>query len=152
MSAPVIKLRGESRVSKSGAWTPQQLLDLRAIWDDLFRSINGGVSLNVFTMPDGTAFTPSGAPTDINVQVNTQGAGNLTANAPVGTPADGQILQFLFKSAHVQTFVWNGIYKGCTTTALPTTTTGSGKTDRLFFQYNALSAKWELINAQYGYA
>lgn len=106
----------------------------------------------VVAMADATSFTPTGATADINTQTNTQAGGTLTANAPSGSPANGQGIEIVIKSTNVQIFSWNAIYTGCTTTVLPTATTGSGKTDKLWFQYNSLSSKWELYNAQYGYA
>lgn len=110
------------------------------------------LSPRVVSMTDATSFTPTGDTADINTQANTQSIGTLTANAPSGTPVNGQLLELVIKSTNVQTFSWNAIYVGCTTTALPTATTGATKTDKFFFQYNSTSAKWEISNAQYGYA
>ncbi len=111
----------------------------------------GRINLRVVSMTDATSFTPTGDTADINTQANTQAIGNLTANAPSGTPVNGQLLQITISSTNVQTFVWNAIYVAGTTTALPTVTTGATKTDKFFFQYNSTVSKWQLINAQYGY-
>lgn len=150
MSTPKVQLRGLPRLSQGDTWTAQQRADIKAIWDDLVRSVNGSILPIVDPQVDAVTFTPF-AGADISTQANTQAVGNLTMNAPVGAPADGQVIEFIFKSTNVQTFVWNGIYKGSTTTALPATTTGATKTDRLWFQYNIANSKWELINAKYGY-
>ncbi len=151
MTTPNVKMRGDSRISKSGAWTAQQLIDLRSIWDDVIRSVNGGVLPKDYALPDDTEITPAALPTDVNVQVNTQVAGNLTIHAPNGTPANGQFMEIVLKSSAAQTFVWDAIYAGCTTTALPVASTGGGATDKFFFQYNSTSLKWEIYNAQFGY-
>lgn len=111
----------------------------------------GRINPRVVSMTDATSFTPTGDTADINTQTNTQSVGTLTANAPSGTPVNGQILELVIKSTNVQTFSWNAIYVGCTTTALPTSTTGSSKTDRFFFQYDSGTTKWSIFNAQYGY-
>ena len=57
MTTPNVKMRGDSRISKSGAWTPQQLIDLRSIWDDVIRSVNGGVLSKDLALPDDTEIT-----------------------------------------------------------------------------------------------
>jgi len=105
----------------------------------------------VIALADATSFTPNINIADINTQTNTQALGTLTANAPTGAVLDGQAWQFIIKSTNAQTFSWNAAYAGGTTTALPTASTGGGKIDRFFFQYNAISSKWEITNAQYGY-
>lgn len=127
-------------------------------WNGTTLSVNGKLSISgtiiprVIAMPDATSFTPTGDTADINTQINTQLAGNLTANTPSGTPVDGQNLMLRIKSANVQTFIWNAIYAGSTTTVLPATTTGGGFTDKFFFQYSTFSSKWEIYNVEYGYA
>lgn len=105
----------------------------------------------VVAMANAASFTPTADTADINTQTNTQAIGNLTANAPSGTPSDGQQLELRIKSTNVQTFVWNAIYDGGGTTALPTATTGGGATDRFYFEYDAGTSKWCIVNAQYGY-
>jgi hypothetical protein len=135
----------------SSKWEAQNRNDLRAIWDDIAHSVNSPVSPIVFSLADDDNFTPT-LPADIQVQANTQGIGTLTANAPVGTPYDGEVLELIFTCTAVQTFAWNAIYVGCTTTSLPTVTSGAGKTDKLWFQYNAAANKWQLFNKQLGYA
>jgi len=105
----------------------------------------------VTAIPDGVSFTPTIDTSDINKQANTQGVGNLAMNAPVGTPTDGQKLEIIIKSTNVQTYTWNAIFAGSVTTALPATSSGATKTDRLFFEYNSTSSKWELTNLKLGY-
>lgn len=112
---------------------------------------NKRVTPRVAPMADATSFTPTADIADIMIQANTQGVGTLTANAPTGTPTDGQLLEIEIKSTNVQTFSWNGIYAGGTTTALPTASTGSSKVDKFYFQYSSFTSKWEIYNAQYGY-
>jgi len=112
---------------------------------------NKRMTQRVTSMTDATSFTPAGDTSDMATQTNTQAAGTLTANAPSGTPTNGQMLILRIKSTNVQTFAWNGIYRGCTTIALPTATTGSSKTDYFTYRYNSADSKWDLQVANYGY-
>lgn len=112
---------------------------------------NKRITRRVVTMADGTSFTPTGDTADVSRQDNAQALGNLTANAPSGTPTNGQQLEIIIKSTNVQTFIWNAIYDGGATTALPTVTTGGGATDRFYFEYDTTSSKWCAVNVQLGY-
>lgn len=112
---------------------------------------NKRITRRVVSMADATSFTPTGDTADVNTQANTQALGNLTANAPSGTPTDGQEIELRISSTNVQTFIWNAIYDGGATTALPVTSTGGGTTDRFYFEYDIVTAKWCVVNAQYGY-
>lgn len=109
------------------------------------------VEPRVAAMADATSFTPTAGTADMSTHVNTQAVGTLTANAPSGTPGDGQQLTIRLKSTNVQTFSWNAVYRGCTTVVLPATSTGGGKTDYFIFRYNAADAKWDIITANYNY-
>ncbi len=109
------------------------------------------MAVRVVSMTDATSFTPTGDSADINTQANTQVTGTLTANAPSGSPANGQILTVRIKSTNVQTFSWNSIYRGCVTVALPTASTGTSKTDYFTFRYNTADTKWDIVSALYGF-
>lgn len=109
------------------------------------------IAPRVVSMSDATSFTPTSATADINTQANTQAVGTLTANAPSGSPSNGQKLLLRIKSTNIQTFSWNAIYRGSNTVALPTATTGSSKTDYFGFIYNSADSKWDCIAASYGY-
>lgn len=122
------------------------------ILDTLTQTLtNKRITPRVVTVADATSFTPTGDTADINTQTNTQVAGTLTMNAPSGTPTNGQTIEVIIKSTNAQTFSWNAIYRGSTTTALPTATTGASKTDRFWFQYNTTDTKWDITEANYGY-
>lgn len=112
---------------------------------------NKRITPRTVTITNGTTYTPTGDTADMNNQVNTQGAGTLTMNAPTGTPTSGQQLWIRLSSTSVQTFSWNAIYRGGTTVALPTASTGSGKTDYFLFKYNSTDSKWDIQVANYGY-
>jgi hypothetical protein len=101
-------------------------------------------------LPDGTAITPTTA-AGANTQINTQAAGTLPVNAPTGTPVDGQRLQLRLKCTNVQTFAWNATYRAGVTVAMPTATTGTSKTDRIVFEWNATDSKWDLVLAVFGF-
>jgi hypothetical protein len=105
----------------------------------------GGRVMRVISMSDATSFTPTADTADINTQTNTQAAGMLTANAPSGTPEDGQRLELWIKCTNVQTWSFNAIYRGGTALALPTTTSGGSLKDHLAFVYDSADAKWTLL-------
>lgn len=106
----------------------------------------------VVTMADATSITPTPDTADTNIQTNTQVAGTLTVNVPRGVPTDGKQLYLRITSTNVQTFAWNSIYESSSSTSLPTVSTGGGKTDIFLMKYNAITVKWQIINAQYGYS
>ena len=104
----------------------------------------------VVTVADAVAITPDADTTDICRQVNTQGAGNLTVNAPTGAPVDGQKLMLRLKCTNAQNFVFNAIYRGSNDIALPIATT-AGKYDRYAFEYNAADVKWDFVGMVRGF-
>lgn len=112
---------------------------------------NKRITPRVVSMSDATSFTPTGDTADINTQVNTQAAGTLTANSPSGTPTDGQKIMLRIKCTNAQTYAWNAIYRGSNDVALPTSTTGSSKTDRLLFVYNSADTTWDLLAKNLGF-
>lgn len=120
-------------------------------------SISGGTITGTRVNPrtvaaaDATSITPTGDTADTVTQTNSQAAGTLTVNAPTGTPVNNQRLTLRIKSTNQHTFSWNAIYRGGTTVTLPTTNTGSGKTDYFGFIYNATDSKWDLVAAAFGY-
>jgi hypothetical protein len=105
----------------------------------------------IVSMADGTSITPTGDTADVNTQVNTQAGGTLTVNAPSGTPFDGQGLILRLQSTNQQTFSWNAIYRGSNMFALPTTNTGSSKTDYFGFLYNGVSSTWDMVAIMEGF-
>lgn len=112
---------------------------------------NKRITSRIQTVADGTSITPTGDSADQFNQVNTQTAGTLTVNAPTGTPTDGQKLMMRIKSTNVQTYAWNGAYRGSTSIALPTASTGSAKTDYLGFVWNAADSKWDFLGSVAGF-
>ena len=107
--------------------------------------------MNVDTIATGTSWTPNCAAGNVSQQTNTQTAGTLTINAPTGTPVNGQILELILDGTNVQTLTFNATYRvTATITALPTASTGSGKTDRLLFQYQAADTKWDILSVAMG--
>ncbi len=112
---------------------------------------NKRVTQRVVSMADATSFTPTGDTADVNTQTNTQAAGTLTANAPSGTPTDGQILILRIKCTNAHTWSWNAIYRSSNDVVLPTSTTGTSKTDYLGFRYNSTDTKWDLVAKSLGY-
>lgn len=107
---------------------------------------NKRITQRVVSLSDATSFTLSLDTADMNTQANTQATGTLTANAPSGTPTDGQKIVFRIKSTNVQTYAWNAIFRGGTYLALPITSTGSSKTDYLGFIYNSADTKYDFVS------
>lgn len=112
---------------------------------------NKRITWRVVSMTDATSFTPTGDTADENTQANTQAAGTLTANAPSGTPTDGQRLILRIKCTNAQTWSFNGVYRDSTSIPFPSATTGASKTDYLGFLYNFADSKWDLIAYSAGY-
>lgn len=112
---------------------------------------NKRITARVVVMADGTSFTPTGDTADLNTHVNTQAVGTLTANAPSGTPTNGQQLILRIKSTNAQTYSWNGIYRAGTTVALPVSSSGASKTDYIWFIYNSADSKWDITEYDVGF-
>jgi len=108
-------------------------------------------STNDTLIADGASVSINVDTTDLAYQINTQAAGTLTVNAPTGTLKNGDKLLLRVKSTNIQTFSWNAIFIGSTDLPLPTTTTGSSKTDYIGFMYNSNTSKWELIATNFGF-
>lgn len=112
---------------------------------------NKRITARVVSMSDATSFTPTGDTANMNTQANTQSTGTLTVNAPSGTPTDGQGILIRIKSTNVQTYSWNAIYRGSTSAALPTASSGAGKTDYIAFTYNSADSKWDYTGTMAGF-
>lgn len=101
------------------------------------------------TVADATSITPNGN-YRIVYQLNTQGAGTLTINAPSNVLSDGQSIMIKIKSSNVQTLSWNSVYLGGAL-GLPASTTGSSKIDKFVFQYDSVNSKYEFTGAAYAF-
>lgn len=79
-----------------------------------------------------------------DVAVQTALAGNLTVNAPSGTPTQGQQLMIRIKDNNsARTITWNSIFRAIGVT-LPTTTVAN-KTVYVGCMYNTTDTKWDVI-------
>jgi hypothetical protein len=116
-----------------------------AVWRTL------SASQNTVIVPTGNSITPNCDTNDVVAQINTQAAGTLTINAPLGTPADGQKLVIRINSTAVQTFSWNTTFVGSSDMALPAVSTGSSKTDYIGFIYNSTTGRWHLLAKNFGF-
>ena len=112
---------------------------------------SGTATTRVVVIANATSITVNADTTDIATQANTQVAGTLTVNAPTGTIANGQKFILRLTSTNVQTFSWNAVFQGSTDIALPTVSSGGGKTDYVGFIYNSTSAKWQMIAKVFGF-
>jgi len=114
-------------------------------------SVGTFANVRVTSITDDTSITVNVDTTDLAKQNNTQSAGTLTINAPTGTPNDAQKFLLKIKSTNVQTYSFNAIFVGSTDLSLPTSTSGSGKTDYLGFIYDADASKWEFVGKIFGF-
>lgn len=110
-----------------------------------------GVSQNTVTVPTGTSITPNCDTSDVVAQMNTEASGGLTINAPIGSPSDGQKLVIRINSRTLQTLVWNNIFVGSLELTLPTSSTGSNRTDYIGFIYNSTTGRWHLLARNLGF-
>jgi hypothetical protein len=114
--------------------------------------VGGTIVPRMIAVSDGTSITANSDIADIVFQNNTQVAGILTINAPLGTPLNGQKLIYRIQSTNAQTFSWNtAAFGGSSDIALPTTTTGSGKFDYVGFLYNTAASKWQILAKNFGF-
>ncbi len=102
-------------------------------------------NVRVVTLPDGTTVTPDVNIADLFFHRNTQGAGTLTVNKPIGNPKDGQKFVMRILSTNAQTFSWNPIFRGSAILALPTATSGSSEYDYVGFVFNEPDFAWDLL-------
>lgn len=111
---------------------------------------NKRITLRVSSASDATSISVNSDSFDQVNQANTQAAGTLTINNPTGTPTDGQKLMYRIKSTNAQTYSWGANFRGGTT-ALPTSHTGSSKTDYVGFIWNAADSKWDYLATAVGF-
>ncbi len=112
---------------------------------------NKRITKRVVALSDATSATLPMDTADMATMANTQAAGTFTMNAPSGTPTDGQQITFRIKSTNVQTFSWNGIFRGSNDYALPIATTGGTKTDYYGFIYNNADTRYDLVAVTKGF-
>lgn len=112
---------------------------------------NAVVKSRVVSYTDATSITINADTTDLATMINTQAAGTFTINAPTGTLFDGQKLMLKLKCNNIQTFNWNAVFIGSTDAPLPSTSSGSSKTDYLGFIYDTTTSKWHVIAKNFGY-
>lgn len=142
---------------------PQAIVDQYGLnasmdWVIVLAGVRGRASdseccpIRVVALPDATSFTMTPDTADMNTQANTQAVGTLTANAPTGSPVNGQKIIFRIKSTNIQTFAWNAAFRGSSDLPLPTATTGGGAYDYMGFIWNAVDSKWDMTAATMGFA
>jgi len=107
---------------------------------------SGVITPRVVIIPDGTSITMNSANTDVALQTNSQVAGILTINAPLGSPYNLQKLVLRISSANVQTLSFNSVFAGSVDLPLPTSTSGGGLYDYYGFLYNSTTTKWQLLS------
>lgn len=112
---------------------------------------NKRMTKRVTTAADAVSITPNADNDDFTIQLNTQAAGTLTINNPSGTPTDRQPLNIQVKCTNAQTWAFGAQFRGSSDLALPTTSTGSSKWDKMGFEWNANDSKWDYVAKVYGF-
>ena len=121
------------------------------LWNISVLGSAGYLVPRTLTVASATSLTMDCDVADIVTQANTQATGTLTINAPIGTLVNGQKIMLRLTSTNVQTFAWNGIFRGSTDQPLPTASSGGSKEDYLGFIYDSSSSKWDLIAKNFGF-
>lgn len=112
---------------------------------------NKTITKKVTTPASATSITPNSDTADIVYQTNTGTAGTLTINADAGSSqTEGKALLIELNCTNVQTFSWNAQYKAGTV-ALPTATTGGGKTDYYSFIWSTTASGWRFVGNALGF-
>ena len=102
-----------------------------------------GPNVRVNSAASATTITPDVSATDIVVL--TALAANLTINAPIGTPVNGNKLIFrILDNGTSRTLTWNATYTVIGVT-LPTATTVS-KTIYVGCIYNSAASRWDVVS------
>jgi hypothetical protein len=103
---------------------------------------NKRIDPRVTSTTSASSLTPDVSAADIYAY--TALAANLTINAPIGTPVDGDKLIFrLLDNGTSRTLTWNATYTVIGVT-LPTSTTAS-KMTYVGCIYNAANTRWDVI-------
>lgn len=115
-------------------------------------SVGTGRQFVTQTVVSGTTIAPVITNANQTEQTNTASAGTLTISNPTGTPFEGQTWRLVVTCTNSQTFSWGSAFEGSTTAALPTTTTGSAKTDYYGFVYHgAATSPWQMVGSNTGF-
>jgi hypothetical protein len=151
-----VALKASSAVGANITWalpaadgTAGQLLTTNGSGVLSWSSTSSGT--RVTTVADVTSISPNADTSDIVAQTNTQALGTLTINNPSGTPVDGQRIKIRVKSTNAHTLSFGTQFRGSNTLGLPTSLTGTGKTDYFGFIWNAADSKWDLIATNLGF-
>lgn len=142
------KMRIDSSGNVGIGNTPSGTYKLEVTGNGFF---SGGVNSRVAVIANATSVTINADTTDIATQANTQAVGNLTINAPTGTPINGQKLIFRLQSTNAQTFLWNAVFAGSTDLVLPAVSSAASKYDYVGFIYNSTAAKWQMVAKVFGF-
>jgi hypothetical protein len=110
---------------------------------------NKRVTKRVATLADAATVTPDTDSFD-GGKLTTLSQDSTIAN-PTGTPTAFQQYIIRIKSTSARALAWGTKYRGSNELVLPTTTTGSSKTDYFGFQYNSDDDKWDLLAANRGF-
>lgn len=115
------------------------------------RFLQSGIvpTLAVETLTDAATVTPNS--TSYQMGILTTLSQTTTFANPTGSPVNGQRYTLRIKSTTARTLNWGSEYRGSSSQALPTSTTGSSKTDYIMFLYNAQDTKWDMLATNFGF-
>jgi len=107
------------------------------------------IAPRVEVLTDAATVTPNMGTSDAGYLASL--SQTTTIANPTGSPSNFQQYTLRIKSTSTQTLSWGSQYRGSDDMALPTTTSGSSKTDFLTFVWNAQDTKIELVGKNFGH-
>lgn len=123
------------------------------------RTINGvtfDATANI-TVPNASRVTAAGDATPVAFNADTtdtvtiaEQSQNFTLSNPTGTLRDEATYYYRITTTTSRTISYGTKFRGTADLALPTATTGSGKTDRMAFKYNAAADKLDIVAKNFG--
>jgi hypothetical protein len=126
---------------------------IRALVSDRLQVANAAASYKlkdrVVSYAAANNVTLNADTTDTATLAYTGAAGGFGMNAPTGTASNGQKILFRLTTTNAMTFAWNAAFAGSTDLSLPTSSSGSSKTDYMGFIYNG--TKWHLLSKNFGF-
>lgn len=107
-------------------------------------------SLKVTQVSDVSLIEPDADTHDIIHQTYT-GTSTLSIDNPTGNPEDGQRLIFRIKSDNAESLSWDTQYRGSLNKLLPSSLTGSSRTDYFAFMFNEIDTNWDFLGQTAGF-
>jgi hypothetical protein len=99
----------------------------------------------ISSLTDGATIAVNADTTDIGILASL--SQTSTFQNPTGSPGNGQSLQLRVTSSTSRSISFDTAYQTTSALTFPTATTGGGKEDYLFFEYNTPDSKWDFVDS-----